>query len=73
MDDQGKSGRLIMRLPQVTARTGLSRSSIYSFMRGPERFPQAVPLGVRAVGWVNHEVDAWVSDRISARSSRSAA
>ena len=70
MNDQGMRARLIVRLPQVMARTGLSRSSVYSFMNGPEGFPQAVPLGRRAVGWVDHEVDGWVSARISARSQR---
>lgn len=61
------ANNLILRLPQVKARTGLSRTSIYNYMRGDERFPSSVRLGARSVGWVNQEVDAWLGSRISAR------
>lgn len=54
---------MILRLPAVKARTGLSRSTIY--VRVAEgRFPQPVSLGPRAIGWVEAEVDAWVSTQI---------
>ena len=54
-----------LRLPEVMARTGLSRSTIY--VRLDEgRFPQPVSLGGRAVGWIESEVDEWMRERIAA-------
>lgn len=53
----------ILRLPQVKVLVGLSRSSIYlAISRG--EFPRPVSLGVRAVGWLESEVDAWLSKRV---------
>jgi prophage regulatory protein len=62
---------VILRLPAVKARTGLSRSSIY--LRVSEgSFPAAIPLGGRAVGWIEQEIDEWVLKQIEkARRSRS--
>ncbi len=60
----------ILRLPIVKARTGLSRSTIY--LRVSEgTFPKPVSLGARAVGWLESEIDAWLTARIEA--SRKAA
>jgi prophage regulatory protein len=60
----------ILRLPAVKARTGLSRSSIYLFIR-QGTFPAPINLGTRAVGWDSDLIDAWISDRI--RDSRKVA
>ncbi len=54
---------MILRLPAVKARTGLSRSTIYAFV-DCGKFPRPISLGARAVGWVDAEVDAWVARRI---------
>ena len=51
----------IIRLPEVISRTGLSRSSIYSFVK-KETFPQPVKLGVRAIGWKTEEVSTWIDN-----------
>lgn len=60
----------ILRLPAVKARTGLSRSTIY--LRIAEgSFPKPVSLGGRAVGWVEAEVNDWLTQQIKA--SRQAA
>ncbi len=54
---------VILRCKQVQARIGLSRSTIY--LRVAERtFPKPVSLGARAVGWIEAEIDAWVSNQI---------
>ena len=53
-----------LRLPDVQARTGLSRSTIYVRL-GEGRFPRAVSLGSRAVGWIEAEVDEWIRERIA--------
>jgi prophage regulatory protein len=53
----------ILRLPQVKFRVGLSRSSIYLAV-SQGKFPRPVSLGARAVGWLESEVDAWLSQRV---------
>ncbi len=53
-----------LRLPEVLARTGLSRSTIYVRLE-QGRFPRPVSLGSRAVGWVEAEVDEWMRERIA--------
>ena len=54
-----------LRLPEVLARTRLSRSTIYVRL-GQGRFPRPVSLGARAVGWIESEVDEWIRARIVA-------
>lgn len=55
----------ILRLPSVKGRTGLSRSTIY--LRIAEgSFPPPVSLGGRAVGWIEAEIDEWLTRRIEA-------
>ena len=54
----------ILRLPEVLARTGLSRSTIYVRI-AQGRFPRPVPLGGRAVGWIEAELDEWLRERIA--------
>ncbi|MEO6965534.1 MAG: AlpA family transcriptional regulator [Acidobacteriaceae bacterium] len=59
----------ILRLPDVKARTGLSRSTIY--LRLAEgNFPRPVSLGARSIGFVETEIDAWIDERIRIRTSR---
>ncbi|MEX0943206.1 MAG: AlpA family transcriptional regulator [Pseudomonadales bacterium] len=53
----------ILRLPEVKARTGLSRSSIYLRMANNE-FPRPVSLGGRAVGWVEVDIENWLAEKI---------
>ena len=43
----------ILRRKQVEERTGLSRSTIY-FRIQEGSFPKPVPLGLRAVGWIEN-------------------
>lgn len=66
------SGDLTLeRLPQVKARTGLSRSEIYRRIALGE-FPAPIKLGLRASAWSKHEVDAWIAQRIAARDAMGA-
>jgi prophage regulatory protein len=50
----------ILRLPTVIARTGLSRSSLYKKI-SEGTFPKPRSLGARAVGWLESQVDDWLS------------
>ncbi|MBA2352190.1 MAG: AlpA family transcriptional regulator [Burkholderiales bacterium] len=53
----------ILRLPKVQSRVGLSRSTIYAAIQ-KKKFPQPISLGVRSVGWIEEEIDAWLASRI---------
>ena len=53
-----------LRLPEVQARTGLSRSTIYVRL-AEGRFPQPVSLGARAVGWIEAEIEKWMRARVA--------
>jgi len=59
-----------LRLPEVKAITGLSKSSLYALIQ-EKQFPAPVRLGMRAVAWIKSEVRQWAMERIHA--SRSAA
>jgi prophage regulatory protein len=50
----------VLRLPEVKTITGLSRSTIYLRVAAGS-FPRPVSLGPRAVGWLQAEVEAWIS------------
>lgn len=52
----------IIKLPEVTEKTALSRSSIYAFMSKGE-FPLSIPLGLRAVGWKESEIISWLHEQ----------
>lgn len=62
----------ILRRKQVEARTGLSRSTIYSKLKhNPKRpgdydptFPTPVSVGAKAVGWIESELDAWLTAQV---------
>lgn len=67
---QSPKGPVILRLKQVMARTGLSRSTIYDRMspnspRHDPGFPKKVKLG-GAVGWEESAIDAWLQNLIAA-------
>jgi prophage regulatory protein len=64
-----RAGRSVLRLPQVKARTGKSRSSIYDGVN-EGTFPAPIPLGERAVGWLEHEIDAWLDGQTAIRDHR---
>lgn len=53
----------LLRLDQVRARTGLSRSSVYAKVANGD-FPKPVAIGSRAVAWVESEISAWIQARI---------
>lgn len=53
----------VLRLPQVRAMTGLSRSSLYALVKDGD-FPRQVKLSERAAGWVASDVERWLNERI---------
>ena len=58
-----------MRRPAVEDATGLSTSAIYEMIAARE-FPKPIPLGPRAVAWLEDEVRAWQETRIAMRDEK---
>jgi len=56
----------ILRMAHVKACTKLSRSSIYLRMANGT-FPKPIPLGPRAVGWLESEINAWFAAQAEKR------
>jgi len=56
---------IFLRLPEVKAVTGLSKTSIYELIRG-KNFPAPVRLGPRAVAWIKSEIRQWAVERVHA-------
>ena len=65
MVEQLKKALVILRCKQVQARIGLSRATIYLRMAdSASSFPKPISLGPRAVGWIESEIDTWLSNQI---------
>ncbi|MAC34761.1 AlpA family transcriptional regulator [Parahaliea mediterranea] len=58
----------ILRRPEVEAKTGFKRAHIYNLMKAG-KFPQALPIGDRAVGWYSAEIDQWIEERLRDRAN----
>lgn len=69
MTNKNKTKLSILRLKKVKDRTGLSRSTIY--LRIQEgTFPRPINLGARAVGWLENEIEAWITSCVENRDNR---
>ena len=66
-----RQGRRILRLPEVQTKTGKARASIYEGVEDGT-FPKPIPLGKRAVGWLEDEVDDWIDACAAKRDAREA-
>ena len=60
------TGPRLLKRREVEAITGLSKSHLYDLMKRG-LFPLPVRISTKAVGWVSHEVHAWVAARIAVR------
>lgn len=56
--------RIFLRIKQVIAATGMSRSWLYDAIRRG-LFPPSIQLGPRAVAWDAADVAAWQAARIN--------
>jgi prophage regulatory protein len=65
---KGEAKSNFIRLEQVKMRTGLSRSTLYAYIR-EGRFPAPVTISTRCVAWVESEIDDWIAQRIASRRS----
>jgi len=64
--------RRILRFAQVEDRTGLKHSAIYERI-GEGKFPRPIPLGPKARGWLESEINTWIDERIAERDGSTAA
>jgi prophage regulatory protein len=55
----------LLRLPEVKATTGLSKSTIYSRI-AEGTFPKQISLGPRLVVWVESDIQNWITEQVSA-------
>jgi prophage regulatory protein len=62
----------ILRLAQVINITGLGKTKIYE-LQAQGRFPLSVRITAHSVGWVEEEVQAWLTGRLAERKSFHAA
>ena len=53
----------LLRLPEVKASTGLSKSSIYARI-AEGTFPRQIPLGPRLVVWVEADIQNWINEQV---------
>ncbi|ARD39373.1 AlpA family transcriptional regulator [Edwardsiella ictaluri] len=62
----------ILRMNDVIQKTGLARSTIYDRLnhkspRYDDSFPKPIKIGLSAVGWLEHEINAWILDKANTR------
>lgn len=73
MSQSNQREPILLRRKDVQFRTGLARSTMYLYIQ-QGAFPKPVRLGRRAVGWLESEVSAWITERVRmARDSQRAA
>ncbi|MEE8241409.1 MAG: AlpA family transcriptional regulator [Nitrospirales bacterium] len=53
----------ILRLKDLQQRVKLSRSTIYAKIAAGD-FPSPITLGPRAVGWLESDIQKWITSRI---------
>ena len=56
----------ILRVKDVKEKTGLPQSTIYAMVT-KDQFPAPIPLGPRTTGWVEHEIDEWLDEKVTKR------
>lgn len=59
----------LLRRPEVTRRTGLSRSTLYARMKAGT-FPKPVYLTPTTPAWVEEEIVGWIATLVSERDMR---
>ena len=54
----------VLRIFEVSDRTGLPRSSIYAKIQAGD-FPRPIKLGPRSVGWLEADINSWLDEKVS--------
>lgn len=61
--DFAESSSRILSMKILVRATGLSKSTIYAYVKLGQ-FPAQIKLGIRRVGWLEHEVQEWLKNRV---------
>jgi len=56
----------LIRLPEVKSKTGLSRSTIYAFMKDG-KFPSSFLVSERMACWLESSIDEWIESKIPSK------
>lgn len=62
--DSARAEKRLIRLPEVCDRIGMCRTTLYR-MISAQHFPAPRRLGLRAVAWLESDIDAWIDSRAS--------
>jgi prophage regulatory protein len=58
----------VLRLAQVIDMTGLGKTKIYE-LQATGSFPMRVQITAHSVGWIEEEVQTWLTRRVAASTS----
>ncbi len=61
-----RSEQRLIRLPEVLARTTLSRSTVYRGIAAGS-FPKQVRIGEKSTAWLESEISLWISAQVAKR------
>ncbi|WP_133858882.1 AlpA family transcriptional regulator [Comamonas sp. JUb58] len=56
----------VLKIREVLLKTSLGKTAIYALIK-TSNFPKPISLGVRSVGWIEAEIDAWILEKIGLR------
>ena len=66
MTEMQSSAKRIIRQREVCNKLGLSKATIWAYVRTRDDFPKPIRLGANSVGWLESEIDAFIDARIAA-------
>lgn len=61
---QPTNNNAVLRWPEVAKIIPISRSHAHALV-SQGKFPKPIKLGPRASGWLESEINAWISERIA--------
>lgn len=56
----------VLRIGKVVEKVGYSRMHIYRLEKAG-KFPRRIQLSPNSIGWLAHEVDAWLESKVAER------
>ncbi|ERF78736.1 DNA-binding protein [Gallibacterium genomosp. 2] len=65
----GNDKERFIRLNEVIKKTGLSKGTIYKYMKDGS-FPSNIPISDKVVVWLESEVDQWINSKINEYKTR---
>ena len=66
MPSGNKSRPRFLRISEVLDRVGVSRPTIYRWMR-EGTFPKQIAIGANSVVWLESDITKWMEDQMAAR------